>query len=364
VLLAVVIRPTNAVIWCIPVLDLAWRSAGEKRLMINIRTFVGYGIVSLLITLAVDSYCYGQFQFVPWNFLRLNLGLDGGPPVSIYYGANGLFWYFTQALPLLWWTASPHIIYGIYLIWCKGDRPVKVLLGTSILTILIYSSLEHKEQRFLLPLQSTFSIFAAFAEIQSSKERRIRQWVVLTLIATNLPIAWYTLQVHQRGVIDVMTYLHHLPSCQADSVDCLDSLGFLMPCHSTPWQSHLLRPELQAKGKVWALTCEPPIGPNSVADYVDEADLFYRDPIGFLSTCLSDQSSSSTGPESIEICDSHWSGRSRPWPSHLVLFEASREAIGDILIEKGYHLQKSIFNSHFHDDARRRGDVLVYVRRL
>jgi hypothetical protein len=37
-----------------------------------------------------------------------------------------------------------------------------------------------------------------------------------------------------------------------------------MPCHSTPWQSHLHKPHLASNGsqeRLWMLTCEPPLIP-------------------------------------------------------------------------------------------------------
>ena len=44
----------------------------------------------------------------------------------------------------------------------------------------------------------------------------------------------------------------------------LKSVAFLMPCHSTPWQSHLHRQALETPqgsgegGTAWFITCEPP----------------------------------------------------------------------------------------------------------
>ena len=56
-----------------------------------------------------------------------------------------------------------------------------------------------------------------------------------------------------------------------------------MPCHTTPWRSHLVYPGLRA----YALTCEPPLHtkPNTPEreNYRDEADRFYDAPVEFLS---------------------------------------------------------------------------------
>ncbi|CAH7687820.1 expressed protein, partial [Phakopsora pachyrhizi] len=63
-----------------------------------------------------------------------------------------------------------------------------------------------------------------------------------------------------------MDYLRHRPDQE------LKSVGFLMPCHSTPWQSHLHKPRLdpivkrkldgnveveEVEERMWMLNCEP-----------------------------------------------------------------------------------------------------------
>jgi GPI mannosyltransferase 3 len=46
--------------------------------------------------------------------------------------------------------------------------------------------------------------------------------------------------------------MHHL----RNEIPKNGSVGFLMPCYSTPWQVYLQRPDVEA----WKLTCEPPLG--------------------------------------------------------------------------------------------------------
>ena len=122
--------------------------------------------------------------------------------------------------------------------------------------------------------------------------------------------------------------------------------GFLMPCHSTPWRSQFVYPGLRA----WALGCEPPIdlpaGSAERDSYRDEADRFYDNPLLFLQTEINT--------------------RERPWPRYIVGFEG----IGDILKAyyegaagmPGFKVMERWrgYNSHWHDDPRRRGDVVVW----
>jgi len=62
---------------------------------------------------------------------------------------------------------------------------------------------------------------------------RRRTFVLVCLISLNLPIALYTCLIHQRGTIDVMTFLYS--EAQKPLSRDLMSVFFLMPCHSTPF---------------------------------------------------------------------------------------------------------------------------------
>ncbi|CAO0799928.1 unnamed protein product [Mucor circinelloides] len=137
-------------------------------------------------------------------------------------------------------------------------------------------------------------------------------------------MALYTSIWHQRGVMDVMLWIRSLPA-KATTV------GVLMPCHSTPWYSIV-----HSDTPMWFLTCEPPL---TETNELDEADQFYADPTEFLRSHQQD----------------------RIWPTtHLLLFDNLIPEIRDYLNDQGYRECRRFFNSHFHDDRRRRGDVVVF----
>ena len=50
----------------------------------------------------------------------------------------------------------------------------------------------------------------------------------------------------------------------------------------------------------------------------------------------------------------------RAWPQNLVFFEALEDELRHVLAETRYKECWRGFNSHFHDDARRVGDVVVW----
>ena len=95
---------------------------------------------------------------------------------------------------------------------------------------------------------------------------------------------------------------------------------------------------------MWALGCEPPVDvPLEQREaYVDEADEFYQDMRGFVREVV---------------------GERYGWPDRLVVFEgAAKELDGLLGGQRGYKECWRGWNSHWHDDGRRKGDVLVFCR--
>ncbi|KAI9312154.1 Alg9-like mannosyltransferase family-domain-containing protein [Dichotomocladium elegans] len=322
---ACVIRPTNAVLWLFMGTQLLLSARGF-RITVLWNAFI---IVSSVLGLdiLVDTWIYTGFDHLvltPFNFLKVNV-FDS---ISLIYGVHPWHWYLSQGVPVVLTTLLPLAIHGYRASTRKAVNAsvARRRLGRLIVWVItVYSLLSHKEFRFIYPILPLMLIFAAAGlEALTSKKR----FVCLGLLLTQIPLAIYLNVWHQRGVIDVMLWL----KSQSD----LESVGVLMPCHSTPWQSMLHRPDIEP---LWFLTCEPPIDQDP-STYVDEADRFYADPLGFLANITE-------------------------WPSHLVMFDALwRNTVGvrEYLETKGYSECHRLFNSHFHDDWRRRGDVVVICK--
>ena len=77
---------------------------------------------------------------------------------------------------------------------------------------------------------------------------KIKRTHVVLLGLLSLAPSLYVMRWHSAGQIEVLTHLRGLSEKE------LRSIGFLMPCHSTPAQSHLHR-----RIPIWRLTCEPPL---------------------------------------------------------------------------------------------------------
>lgn len=154
-----------------------------------------------------------------------------------------------------------------------------------------------------------------------------------------LPIIY--LSIHSAGQISIVETIGNLSRRGQ-----LDQVAFLMPCHSTPWMSHMHDERLARDNNSLFISCEPPLNGQDLSTYKDESDYFYDDPYTFIENRFSSTQS---------------------WPSHIALFECllnisgpgRHRNISSLLVKQGYIVQYSWRNSLFHLDHRRRGRILL-----
>lgn len=342
-----------------------------------------------------DRLYYGTWTFPPLKFLYFNVAQS----ISMFYGRNDWHYYLSQGFPLLLTTALPFAGIGLYqsLIPCHrlfdSVRPVTIRCQLAIISLfmpLVLSVISHKEVRFIYPLLPVLHVLSSGPVISfflpavsnSSSAYQPRRLILLFLVLINVVIAYYTTILHASGSLRVLSYLreqHQIHQSHSNdlgfsaptdssSIGSINNMtvGFLMPCHSTPWRSHLVFPSIHA----WSLTCEPPVGLDAVQKkiYRDEADRFYDDPEQFLRksmagglwhqprkpSYLSDNLvslPSQKQPDGIPIHE---------WPDYLVFFAQLEPTLDKLLRGSFYAECYRTFNTDWHDDWRRRGDVVVW----
>ncbi|MBW0533303.1 hypothetical protein O181_073018 [Austropuccinia psidii MF-1] len=351
------------------------------------------GFTSCFLGFLIDSSFYGEPTFTPLNFFKQNL-LN---KISNYYGSNPWHYYFSQAFPFINLSFFPTVLIGLFPLSIPQSPLESVHQITKLQsarfvifsTIIGFSFLPHKEFRFIQPLVPLFNIFAARAmvnnhtrqnlsqtqlthqhNLEGSLKFRLPSFIFRSIIS--LGLAFYLMTFHYPAQISVMSYLRSLPNHQ------LKSIGFLMPCHSTPWQSHLHKPHLAPNGSLepmWMLTCDPPLNfsNNSLQsnqsafsnqfktapfeNYIDEADQFYLDPQEFLLKYFPKHVNPTFPP-------TNKSNKSYQWPSHLVIFEAlwKLNGVRNILEKLGYQVVWRASNSRWHDDPIRRGGSVMVLK--
>lgn len=220
----------------------------------------------------LDSLYYHKPTFTPLNFLLTNLS-----SVSLFYGSNPWHYYLTQGLPILCTTALPFVLLGMWsALTSKGPIALRTMFMTIVWTIGIYSTAGHKEWRFIHPILPLLHVFAAKSLVDlsnSGPERKgkskgskkppshpllkmlppIRPSFLILLLIT-VPVSMYIVLFYCSGPISVLSYIRSIPRENMGH----GTIGFLMPCHSTPAYAYLHREEL-ARGSMWALGCEPPL---------------------------------------------------------------------------------------------------------
>lgn len=312
------------------------------------------GLGVLGVNALLDRTYVGTWVFPPLAFLKFNLLQS----LSVFYGRNPWHYYLSQGLPLLLTSYIPLCVLSLHrsLRATAGTHTAQRQLAVTAAGITgIYSLIAHKEVRFLYPLlpalhvlcASTLASSSSSSSLSVSWTRTTKTRALAVMLALNMPIAYYAGTVHQRGVIDVITWLR-------DTRPAWRSTAFLMPCHSTSWRSSVGL-ITTADNEMWALGCEPPLGLSleDRATYRDEADVFYDglEVAGGASATLS-----------------RWLGPAAQWgwPHRVVVFEGGgvAEAMRAFLEkEYGAYVECARFwNSHVHDDWRRKGDVVVFCR--
>ncbi|KAF2279667.1 uncharacterized protein EI97DRAFT_430697 [Westerdykella ornata] len=287
-----------------------------------------------------------------------------------------------------------------------GRRILRRLAWTSILVTLAMSLIAHKEVRFLYPILPLLHVLAAKpaahfflsppdAKSDSTQDVSAfppskltlfpslpRRILLLTLLTLNTSLSLFLTTTHNHAPLSVLDFLRHQHESRLLSSPSSANLttpfspspvrstvAFLMPCHSTPWRSHLVHPTLDA----WALTCEPPLhlSPSERETYVDEADQFYADPKAWMQRNMEHPVMvSASGSRSGR----HWSnlepakrdigGKRRKWPLILVFFGQLegevREVLGGSRYRECWRSGAGVWEGGWSEDWRRRGGVVVW----
>ncbi|CAG0884469.1 unnamed protein product, partial [Cyprideis torosa] len=268
----------------------------------------------VVIHVELDTLFHGSFLISALEFFKVNI-LRG---LGSFYGTHPWFWYFLVGLPTL---LGPHLV---PFLMSLGSIPRSIwpLLATILFSVVCLSVLPHKEFRFLAPLIPASNIISG----QYLSRKWGPSWFPLlsvVLMLVNLPVVFYLGTIHQSGPLVVMSSLQQ-------RIQDRSSVVFLMPCHSTPFYSHLHRSIPMA-----FLTCEPP--PSMLANmsaYMDEADEFFEDPPAHIESWLS-------GSKTSQIP-----------PTHVVMFDSLHDRLRSNL--KDFEVVEEFMNNPFADPEDRK----------
>jgi phosphatidylinositol glycan class B len=195
-------------------------------------------------------------------------------PIAAFYGATDVTYHLVQTIPILTFPFILPFTRGMlanllpsrlhFLSLDKYDRPagLRIVTRAMAFAITVLSLSTHSEWRFLHPFLPIFialtisplsvaytpTILGSYRLMYAIRGYlRMSKWHFYAALLAMVPYLY--LAVHGRAQVQVMDVLRR------GELGEVTGLVALMPCHSTPWYSHLHR---DVPG--WFLTCEPPIG--------------------------------------------------------------------------------------------------------
>ncbi|XP_075161416.1 phosphatidylinositol glycan anchor biosynthesis class B isoform X2 [Haematobia irritans] len=326
------LRPTAAIIW-LPLIFYHLRKSKFSWTELIFKRYLVIGVLVATVVVGLDSYMHGHILITPYEFLKYNVFQN----IGSFYGSHPWYWYFTVGLPTtLGITFLPFLFGIIETIRHHDTFPVrKYLLTTIFLALAVLSAVEHKEFRFVSVLMPLCLYIASDTLTRwSYKASSLLLWIVAILIVVGNAIpAWYLSTVHQRGPIDVMVQLGDIASEYRSEQNRPANILFLMPCHSTPYYSHI-----HQNVTMRFLTCEPNL--KQIPNYKDEAELFFDSPVHWLRSHIPSY------PRSAK-------------PTHVVLYEPLAEIINEFLLD--YKQLYRIDNAEYIN-SRTGKHILIYQR--
>ena len=228
---------------------------------------------------------------------------------------------------------------------------------------------------------------------------RWRRAAALVCLALQVPAAIYLSTVHQRGPVAVMDVLaSHAKALIGSSPSSattapMMTVLFLMPCHSTPFHSHVHSASVSMafldcsppgmEGAVRRLNCpghhhhkgedddeegEEAIFAAAAPDDADGGDAAHPSswecslPALSVAAFAADPDGTAARLLSRGTRSGNWSPGAAP-PSHVVVFGAAAEALDPVLRGFGYLGSERVFNTHVALDEAQAGDtIVVYTR--
>ncbi|XP_063977844.1 GPI mannosyltransferase 3 [Diachasmimorpha longicaudata] len=268
------IRPTMAITWMpLCVYHLVTTSKTITQVLLQ---YLIIGLTTLGYSIAIDTYCYKRLVLTQWEFFKVNVMNN----IAGFYGTHSILWYFTSALPVLLGIYVIYFVIATYQVLkhYKVNSREFILLLTIFWTISVYSLLDHKEFRFILPILPMIIFICTCTKAPEALKsaHTLKRIFIGVFVLTNLiPLSYFSF-IHQRGTLEVMKVLRQElgrleGSYARHGVDAM----FLTPCHALPLYSHLHR-NLTTK----FLGCEPNL--RGEENYVDEAEEFFGDPMGWI----------------------------------------------------------------------------------
>ncbi|KAI9223475.1 Alg9-like mannosyltransferase family-domain-containing protein [Blastocladiella britannica] len=315
-----------------------------------------------------------SLPLVPLNFVKFNILHK----IAKFYGTHPWHWYLTQG-----WTQllGPYllVIVPYVVVSCmrsagsttRPQRSSAWMIKLMASATAVYSLLAHKEFRFLACMVPLAMVYVgqgmAFLTAPSATIGRVasaswyrtstvpRRALVLSALVISWALALYTTRWHQRGVLDASLHLRAVSANgTADGIRPF-RIYWMTPCHSAPAYAYLGNKNV----RLGYLTCDPPIGIPNPDTYLSEMREFYDDVDGALQSWDWKKRWATSRPMLVGVPSAQAHGLESEPADRLVVFENLLVHHARTGVLKDYVECARFFNSHWHDEETRGGDVIV-----
>lgn len=177
-----------------------WMIAGTKNVnqIVNILKHVCIhavlpgALLGVLLTVSIDSY-FWQTKFLLWPELTAflsNILPKAGSQGASAWGTEPFYWYLTSALPRLLMNSAAILASFMVIPVTWSDGRVFDHLVPSILYVLSYSILPHKETRFMFPVVPALTLVAALTctRMTLNKHKSAGRKLFVQLVAVWVPL--------------------------------------------------------------------------------------------------------------------------------------------------------------------------------
>jgi GPI mannosyltransferase 3 len=174
-------------------------------------------IPMMVISTVMDSWYFGWNDFpviTPLNFLKLNVG----DSLSNYFGTEPVHYFFSFVIPQYFIVACPVVSISFYVylkdtVVNKREVPYIWIIVFSYLAV--YSSIKHKEVRFILPTIPFMCLMLGYTlskatKVSSGFVSKLMKLYILVFLVVEVGFG-YLYTYHKFKLWEPMAYLQTIP---------------------------------------------------------------------------------------------------------------------------------------------------------
>lgn len=339
----------------------------DESLFVSLAKHLGVTAVAAGLTLfgiaAIDRIFYGRWLCSPLNFLTFNV-VSG---LSKLFGTHPAHWYFSSALPLMFFTYIPIIGFGIkhlmasvpptaYSHKANADENAKrttrfairlmQIVGVSSVAM---SFLGHKEMRFLfftVPLAAL--VAAACWSTDPTLWRQRKRWTTFHVLVNVLVLLFFGL-LWQQAPLSVASHLRR--AAYENPAQSQRSFHALTHCFALPGESffhgavsefvHNTCPVVLAE----TANTQEQNHPRYSIVQPTASDTFLESPLEFVEYIYEGRAPAS--PQFQRRMDLCCERRGRQMPDRLVIYDVHHEVLRPFLERNYFAKRKSFFHTWF-----------------